>query len=87
MVKPAMSYLDLVAEAKRRFDVPVAAHNTSGEYAMVRAVHSMGWMDGTKIMWEVLNSIKRAGADVIVTYFAKDAAGILSGKLSDNPGT
>lgn len=78
MIKPAMTYLDLVAEARRRFDVPVAAYNTSGEYAMVRAAHSMGWIDGTGVMLEILNSIKRAGADMIVTYFAKDVADILS---------
>lgn len=77
MIKPAMAYLDLVAEARRRFDVPVAAYNTSGEYAMVRAAHSMGWMDGAQVMLEILDSIKRAGADIIVTYFAKDAAGMI----------
>lgn len=78
MIKPAIAYLDLVAAARRRFDVPVAAFNTSGEYAMVRAAHSMGWMDGPRAMLEILGSIKRAGADIIVTYFAKDMADILS---------
>lgn len=78
MIKPAMAYLDLVAEARRRFGVPVAAYSVSGEYAMVHAAHSMGWLDGPRTILEILSSIKRAGADVIVTYFAKDAAGLLS---------
>lgn len=78
MIKPAMTYLDLVAEAKRRFGVPVAAYSVSGEYAMVHAAHSMGWLDGPRVMLEILGSIKRAGADAIVTYFAKEAAGLLS---------
>jgi porphobilinogen synthase len=78
MIKPAMAYLDLVAETKRRFDVPVAAYSVSGEYAMVHAAHSLGWLDGPRATLEILSSIKRAGADIIVTYFAKDAAGLLS---------
>ena len=78
MIKPAMTYLDLVAEARRRFDVPVAAYNVSGEYAMVHAAHSMGWLDRSQAILEILGSIKRAGADIIVTYFAKEAAGLLS---------
>ncbi len=78
MIKPAMAYLDLVAEARRRFGVPVAAYSVLGEYAMVHAANSMGWLDGPRTILEILSSIKRAGADVIVTYFAKDAAGLLS---------
>lgn len=77
MVKPAMTYLDMVAEAKRRFDVPVAAYSASGEYAMVQAAHEMGWLDGPKATLEILASIKRAGADIIVTHFSRDAADIL----------
>ena len=83
MIKPAMAYLDLVAEAKRRFDVPVAVYNTSGEYAMVRAAQSMGWIDGPRAMLEILGSMKRAGADIIVTYFAKDMADMLSKGQND----
>lgn len=74
MIKPALTYLDLVAEARRRFDVPVAAYSVSGEYALVKAAHMQGWVDGAEVTREILGSIKRAGADIIVTYFAKDAA-------------
>lgn len=78
MIKPAIPYLDLVAEAKRRFGVPVAAYSVLGEYAMVHAAHASGLLDGPQATLELLSSIKRAGADIIVTYFAKDAAGLLS---------
>lgn len=78
MIKPALAYLDLVHEARSRYDVPVAAYSVSGEYAMVRAAHERGWLDGDQTTLEILGSIKRAGADVIVTYFAKDAARLLS---------
>ncbi len=78
MIKPAMTYLDLVAEAKRRFDVPVAAYHVSGEYAMIRAAHMKGWLDGSQAVLEILGSIKRAGADIILTYSAKEAAELLS---------
>ena len=74
MIKPALPYLDLVAEARRRFSVPVAAYSVSGEYALVQAAHMQGWIDGADVAQEILGSIKRAGADIIVTYFAKDAA-------------
>ena len=74
MIKPALPYLDLVAEARRRFSVPIAAYNTSGEYALVHAAHMQGWINGADVTQEILGSIKRAGADIIVTYFAKDAA-------------
>ena len=77
MVKPAMPYLDVIAEARRRFDVPVAAYQVSGEYAMIQAAARNGWVDGQRIMMESLTSIRRAGADVILTYFAKDAARLL----------
>lgn len=77
MIKPALAYIDLVAEARRRLDLPVAAYSTSGEYALVRAAAAAGYVDGTQIALEVLHSIKRAGADMIVTYFARDVAGSL----------
>ena len=74
MVKPALPYLDVISRAKEEFDVPVAAYNVSGEYAMVKAAAQLGWIDGERAMMEVLLSIKRAGADFILTYFAKEAA-------------
>lgn len=77
MVKPALSYLDLIRRAKDTFNIPIAAYNVSGEYSMVKAAAANGWLDGEKVMMEILTSIKRAGADVIITYFAKDAARIL----------
>jgi porphobilinogen synthase len=73
MVKPAMCYLDIVSDIKDVFDVPVAAYNVSGEYSMVKAAAKMGWIDEKRIMMEILTSIKRAGADLILTYFAVDA--------------
>ena len=79
MVKPALPYLDLISEARARFDIPIAAYNVSGEYAMVKAASSKGWIDGKAAAMEVLTSIKRAGADLIITYFAEDAAGWLRG--------
>ena len=77
MVKPALSYLDVIRRTKDTFNVPVAAYNVSGEYSMIKAAANNGWLDGEKTMIEVLTSIKRAGADVIITYFAKDAARII----------
>lgn len=77
MVKPALSYLDLIRRTKDTFNMPIAAYNVSGEYSMVKAAAANGWLDGEKVMMEILTSIKRAGADVIITYFAKDAARIL----------
>jgi porphobilinogen synthase len=79
MVKPAIAYLDIISRIKAEFDLPVAAYNVSGEYAMVKAADKLGWIDGEKVMMECLLSIKRAGADLIVTYFAKEAAKILTG--------
>lgn len=77
MVKPAMPYLDIIHQIKERWDIPVAAYNVSGEYAMVKAAGRLGWIDESRVMMEVLTSIKRAGADLILTYFAKDAARVL----------
>ncbi|MDO5575745.1 MAG: porphobilinogen synthase [Fibrobacter sp.] len=78
MVKPAMSYLDMVLRIKENFDVPVAAYNVSGEYSMVQAASEKGWIDGQKVMMEVLTSIKRAGADIIISYHSVDAVSLLS---------
>jgi porphobilinogen synthase len=77
MIKPALSYLDIIREVKNNTNLPVTAYNVSGEYAMVKAAAQNGWVDGEKTMMEVLMSIKRAGADAILTYFAKDAAEVL----------
>jgi porphobilinogen synthase len=77
MVKPALAYLDVVWRVKERFDVPVAAYNVSGEYSMLKAAAARGWVDGERAMMEMLLSIRRAGADVILTYFAADAARLL----------
>ena len=74
MVKPALAYLDVIAEARRRFDVPLAAYNVSGEYAMVKAAARNGWLDEERIALEILTAIKRAGADLIISYHAKDVA-------------
>jgi len=72
MVKPALAYLDVISRVKQEFDVPLAAYNVSGEYAMVKAAAAKGWVDEKRIALEVLTSIKRAGADMILTYFAKE---------------
>ena len=77
MVKPAMPYLDIIRRVRELSLVPVAAYNVSGEYAMVKAAGMKGWIDEKKVMMEMLTSIKRAGADLILTYFAKEAAGQL----------
>jgi len=78
MVKPALSYLDIIYRVKEEFGVPVAAYNVSGEYAMIKGAAQLGWIDGEGIMQEVLLSIKRAGADIILTYFAKEMATFLA---------
>ena len=78
MVKPALAYLDIISDAKDTFDVPVAAYNVSGEYSLVKAAGKLGWIDEQRVMMEILTSIKRAGADLIITYFAKDAAKLLN---------
>jgi porphobilinogen synthase len=78
MVKPALSYLDVIREVKDATDVPVAAYNVSGEYSMVKAAAERNWIDGERIMMEILTSIKRAGADLILTYHAKEAARLIA---------
>jgi porphobilinogen synthase len=77
MVKPALPYLDVIRRAKEEFDLPLAAYNVSGEFAMVKAAAQMGWIDGERAMLESLTAIRRAGADMIITYFAPEAAEIL----------
>lgn len=74
MVKPALAYLDVIKILNQNFDLPIAAYNVSGEYAMVKAAAQRGWLDGERAMQEVLLSIKRAGAKIILTYFAKEYA-------------
>ena len=74
MVKPALAYLDIIHRLREETDLPIAAYSVSGEYAMIKAAEKMGWLDGTKVMLETLLSIKRAGADLILTYFAMEAA-------------
>jgi len=78
MIKPALSYLDLIAEAKKKFNVPVSAYSVSGEYALVKAAANQGWIKEDEVTNEILSSIKRAGADFIVTYFAKLAAKLIN---------
>ena len=78
MVKPAMTYLDIISDVRASFDLPVAAYNVSGEYAVIKAAAKLGWIDEKRAMMEVLTSIKRAGADLILTYFAKEAARTLN---------
>lgn len=79
MVKPAMAYLDIIFRVREEIDLPVAAYNVSGEFAMIKAADKLGWLDGNKVMMESLMAIKRAGADMILTYFAKEAAEELAG--------
>jgi porphobilinogen synthase len=74
MVKPALSYLDMIRRVREQFPVPIAAYSVSGEFAMVKAAARNGWIDERRVAMEILTSIKRAGADVILTYHAKDAA-------------
>jgi len=78
MVKPALAYLDVVAEARQRFDQPLAAYNVSAEYSMVKAASERGWTDGRRLTLEILGSIRRAGADILITYHALEAAGWLA---------
>jgi len=77
MVKPALAYLDIIRDVKNNFDRPVACYNVSGEYAMIKAAGAKGWIDEERVMMESLLSMKRAGADIIITYFAKDVARLL----------
>jgi porphobilinogen synthase len=80
MVKPALAYLDVIYRVRQEFDLPVAAYNVSGEFSMIKAAEQMGWLDGPRVMMETLTAIKRAGADLIITYFAMDAARLLKSK-------
>jgi porphobilinogen synthase len=77
MIKPALPYLDVIALARRQFDVPIAAYQVSGEFSLIEAAARMGWIDRERIILETLTSIQRAGADMILTYFAKDAVRLL----------
>lgn len=77
MVKPALSYLDIIRDLKNNYDRPIACYNVSGEYSMIKAAAEKGWIDGERVMMESLLSMKRAGADIIITYFAKEVANIL----------
>jgi porphobilinogen synthase len=77
MVKPALPYLDIIYRIREEIDLPVAAYNVSGEFSMIKAAEKMGWIDGKRVMMETLTGIKRAGADIILTYFAMEAAEIL----------
>ena len=79
MVKPALAYLDIICRVREEIDLPLAAYNVSGEFSMIKAAEQMGWIDGTKVMLETLTAIKRAGADMILTYFAMEAAEALRG--------
>lgn len=79
MVKPALAYLDIIRDIRERFNVPVAAYNVSGEYSMIKAAGKLGWIDEKKVMMETLTAMKRAGADIIITYFAKEVAKLLKG--------
>ena len=74
MVKPALAYLDVISRIRDEMDLPLAAYNVSGEYSMIKAGDQLGWLDGKKVMMETLTAIKRAGADMILTYFALEAA-------------
>jgi porphobilinogen synthase len=74
MVKPALAYLDIICRVREEIDLPLAAYNVSGEFSMIKAAEKMGWIDGSKVMMETLTAIKRAGADMILTYFAIEAA-------------
>ena len=78
MVKPALAYLDIICRIREEVDLPVAAYNVSGEFSMIKAAEKMGWIDGQKVMMETLTAIKRAGADMILTYFAMDAAALIN---------
>src|SRR5436189_1489123 len=77
MVKPALAYLDVISDVRASVDVPVAAYHVSGEYAMVKAAAQLGWLDGTAVALEHLLAIKRAGAEIILTYFAREVAELL----------
>jgi len=80
MVKPALAYLDVIFRVRQEIDLPIAAYNVSGEFAMIKAADKLGWLDAKQVMMESLTAIKRAGADMILTYFAKEAAGELASR-------
>ena len=80
MVKPAVAYLDIIAKMRDEFDLPIAAYHVSGEYAMIKAAAANGWIDGDLVMYETLLSIRRAGADIILTYGAKEVAKFMAGR-------
>ena len=82
MVKPALAYLDVISRVRDEIDLPIAAYNVSGEYAMIKAADQKGWLDGNKVMIETLTAIKRAGADMILTYFAMEAAALIKEQRS-----
>ena len=77
MVKPAVAYLDIISRLRNEFDLPIAAYHVSGEYAMIKAAAEKGWIDHDRVMLELLTGMKRAGADLIITYHAKEAARLL----------
>ena len=77
MVKPALAYLDILRDLKDRFHLPLVAYNVSGEYSMIKAAAQRDWIDGDRVMLETLTGMKRAGADLIITYHAKEAAKLL----------
>ncbi len=77
MIKPALAYLDIIRRTKENFNIPIAAYHVSGEYSMIKAAHEKGWIDGERVMLESLTAIKRAGANVIITYFAKEAVKLI----------
>ena len=79
MVKPALPYLDIIALARRQFDVPIAAYQVSGEFSLIEAAARMGWIERDRMIVETLTSIRRAGADIILTYYAKEIARLLGG--------
>ncbi|HPK53193.1 MAG TPA: hypothetical protein PK114_01965 [Smithellaceae bacterium] len=78
MVKPALAYLDVIRRARDEFNMPLAAYSVSGEFSIVKAAQKLGWIDGERAMAEILTSISRAGADIIITYFARDMARFLA---------
>ncbi len=80
MVKPALAYLDVIARARAELDVPIAAYHVSGEYAMIKAAAERGWIDGNAVAFEHLTAIRRAGADIVLTYLAREVAERLSGR-------
>jgi porphobilinogen synthase len=81
MVKPATVYLDILKAVRDRFDLPLAAYHVSGEYAMIKAAAQKGWIDEQRVMMETLTGIKRAGADIIITYYAREAARVLAANV------